>query len=72
MPARRGRGGSEGEYDEGFAEFRSAGYTCEPARAIAGAQRALWDIEAAMAAIRSMPFVDPDRVVVGDSRAAGF
>jgi poly(3-hydroxybutyrate) depolymerase len=30
MPSRRGRGGSEGEYDEGFAIDRSRGYTCDP------------------------------------------
>src|SRR5229473_1986169 len=31
MPARRGRGGSDGLYDEGFAADRSRGYTCDPA-----------------------------------------
>jgi predicted acyl esterase len=48
MPSRRGRGGSEGEYDEGFAIDRSRGYTCDPSLLIPGADRALRDIEAAM------------------------
>src|SRR2546422_866594 len=47
MPARRGRGSSEGLYDEGFAAHRAAGYTCDPTRALPGADRALQDIEAA-------------------------
>src|SRR4030095_13438158 len=34
MPARRGRGGSEGEYDEGFEFNRAQGYACEASRAI--------------------------------------
>ena len=46
MPSRRGRGGSEGEYDEGFAIDRSRGYTCDPPLSIPGADRALRDIEA--------------------------
>lgn len=57
MPMRRGRGGSEGDYDEGFAPHRAEGYTCEAARSIPGADRGLRDI-AAMDAIVAMPFVD--------------
>ena len=30
LPSRRGRGGSEGLYDEGFARDRTDGYSCEP------------------------------------------
>jgi hypothetical protein len=56
MPARRGRGGSEGLYDEGFGEDRSRGYTCDPSWSLAGADRALRDIEAAMNAVVAMPF----------------
>jgi hypothetical protein len=41
MPARRGRGGSEGEYDEGFETIRALGYACDPHLAIPGADRAL-------------------------------
>jgi pimeloyl-ACP methyl ester carboxylesterase len=46
MPARRGRGGSEGLYDEGFGTDRVAGYSCDPAYSIPGADRGLRDIDA--------------------------
>lgn len=65
MPARRGRAGSDGLYDEGFSWVRALGYSCIPSTSLAGADRALRDIEAAMAAIRAMPFVDARKVVVG-------
>src|SRR4051812_11417423 len=54
IPARRGRGTSEGIDDEGFAPDRSRGYSCDPARAIPGAERGLRDVEAAMSAILEM------------------
>ena len=41
LPSRRGRGGSEGVYDEGFEPDRAQGYSCDPTRALAGAERAL-------------------------------
>ncbi len=72
MLARRGRDGSEGLYDEGFGEERALGYTGEPSRAIAGADRALRDIEAAMEAILDMPFVDHERVVIGGQSRGGI
>jgi dienelactone hydrolase len=72
MPARRGRGGSEGQYDEGFETIRALGYACDPPLAILGADRALRDIEAAMAAILTMPFVDRDRVVIGGQSRGGI
>ena len=72
MPARRGRGGSEGLYDEGFAAHRAAGYTCDPTRALPGADRALQDVEAAMDAILAMPFVDRERVVIGGQSRGGI
>jgi len=72
LPARRGRGGSEGLYDEGFAEDRALGYTCDPSRSIPGADRALRDIEAAMDAILAMPFVDRHRVVMGGQSRGGI
>ena len=72
MPSRRGRGGSEGEYDEGFASDRSRGYTCEPSLSIPGADRALRDIEASIGAILTMPFVDPNRIVIGGQSRGGI
>jgi dienelactone hydrolase len=72
MPARRGRGGSEGLYDKGLDADRTRGYTCDPPRSLAGAERALRDIAAAMEGILAMPFVDPDRVVIGGVSRGGI
>jgi dienelactone hydrolase len=72
LPARRGRGGSEGLYDEGFAEDRSKGYTCEQQRSLAGAEHALRDIDAATGAILALPFVDRARFVVGGQSRGGI
>jgi hypothetical protein len=65
IPARRGRGGSEGQYDEGFWPNRSWGCACDTVVSIAGTDRALRDVEAAMNTIVAMPFVDRARVVIG-------
>ena len=72
MPARRGRGGSEGLYDEGFAPNRALGYVCDASLPLAGAERALRDVEAAMDAILAMPFVDPTRVMIGGQSRGGI
>ena len=71
-PSRRGRGGSEGLYDEGFAEDRSRGYTCDEGRTVAGADRALRDVEAASEAILALPFVDRTRLLVGGYSRGGI
>lgn len=72
IPARRGRGGSEGRYDEGFCPNRALGYACDPVLSVAGADRALRDVEAAMGAILAMPFVDRARVVIGGQSRGGI
>jgi dienelactone hydrolase len=72
IPARRGRGGSEGLYDEGFWPNRTLGYACDPTLSVAGADRALRDVEAAMGAILAMPFVDRSRVVIGGQSRGGI
>jgi dienelactone hydrolase len=71
MPARRGRAGSDGLYDEGYAMDRLLGYTCDPSRSIPRADRALRDLEAAMDVILAMPFVDRHRVVIGGQSRGG-
>lgn len=71
IPARRGRAGSDGKYDEGFSTIRALGYSCFPSRSIAGADRALRDIEVAMTAILDMPFVDQARVAIGGVSRGG-
>ena len=72
MPARRGRGGSDGLYDEGFGRDRAQGYACDTSLSLAGAERALRDVEAAMNAILVMAFVDPNRVVIGGQSRGGI
>jgi dienelactone hydrolase len=72
LPSRRGRGGSEGLYDEGVAANRSQGFTCDEARNLAGAERALRDIDAATDAILALPFVDRSRFIVGGQSRGGI
>jgi dienelactone hydrolase len=72
LPSRRGRGGSEGLYDEGFAADRAQGYTCDPARSLPGADRALRDIDAITDWILAQPFVDKSRFVVGGQSRGGI
>jgi len=69
FPQRRGRGNSDGLYDEGFDPDRRNGYTCDPARSLAGAD--LEDVHAAMTALRARPDVDPQRVLIGGISRGG-
>jgi len=69
FPHRRGRGQSEGLYDEGFGADRSRGYTDEPDRSLAGADRALNDIAAAVTSLQRRPDVsDAPILITGQSR----
>jgi dienelactone hydrolase len=71
-PQRRGRGKSEGLYDEGFNVGRTA-YTCNPTSSLAGADRALGDIEAAVAILRRRPDVAPmPMLMAGHSRGGAL
>jgi pimeloyl-ACP methyl ester carboxylesterase len=72
FPQRRGRGKSDGLYDEGFSADRRQGYTCDFARSLSGAERALDDIGAAMAALRQRPDVAPSPVLIGGQSRGGI
>ncbi len=72
LPSRRGRGGSEGLYDEGFAPDRAEGYTGEPALTLRGADRALRDTDAITDSVLALPFVDRTRFVVGGQSRGGI
>jgi dienelactone hydrolase len=72
LPSRRGRGGSEGLYDEGFALDRTAGYTCEPSLSLASADRALRDIDAVTPVLLAQPFVDRSKVAIGGLSRGGI
>jgi dienelactone hydrolase len=71
-PWRRGRGESEGRYDEGFGIDRSRGYSCEQPMSVAGADRALRDIDAVTPVLLAQPFVDRTRVVVAGISRGGL
>ena len=73
FPQRRGRGRSDGLYDEGFAADRSKGYTCDPTLSLAGADRALEDLRAAVTALQKLPEVKPEPVLMtGISRGGAL
>jgi dienelactone hydrolase len=72
FPSRRGRGGSEGLYDEGFEVERARGYACDDNLSIKGFDRALRDADAITAAILAMPFADRSRFVVGGQSRGGI
>ena len=73
FPQRRGRGRSDGLYDEGFNANRAQGYTCRTKRSLAGADRALEDVHAAIAALRKRPDVQPGPVLLlGQSRGGAL
>lgn len=63
FPQRRGRGGSDGLYDEGFSEDRSQGYSTEARLSLPGADRALIDANAALEALRRRPDVSNGMVL---------
>lgn len=71
FPQRRGRGKSDGLYDEGFFPDRAQGYTCDAERSLAGAERALADVAAAVTALRRRPDVVPSRLVIGGVSRGG-
>jgi dienelactone hydrolase len=71
FPQRRGRGKSDRLYDEGFSEDRKLGYACDTDRSLRGADRALSDIDAAIAALRRRPDVAPAPVLIGGQSRGG-
>ncbi|MCH9671213.1 MAG: alpha/beta hydrolase [Gammaproteobacteria bacterium] len=71
FPQRRGRGKSDGLYDEGFVADRSR-YACESTRTLAGFERALEDLDVAMQHVRAHRDVDRERVLVGGLSRGGI
>lgn len=70
FPQRRGRGKSDGLYDEGFAENRGFGYVCADIT-LRGADRALSDIESAITALRRRQDVAPTPLLIGGVSRGG-
>ncbi|WP_299741122.1 dienelactone hydrolase family protein [uncultured Roseobacter sp.] len=71
FPYRRGRGMSDGLYDEGFAPNRADGYSPEAAVSLPGAERALTDANAALAVLRLRPEVEQSKILVGGVSRGG-
>jgi pimeloyl-ACP methyl ester carboxylesterase len=71
FPQRRGRGKSDGLYDEGFAPDRTQGYSCDPGRSLPGADRALDDIKAAVEALRQRSDVAAGPILIGGVSRGG-
>jgi dienelactone hydrolase len=71
FPQRRGRGQSGGLYDEGFRLDRNA-YSCEEDLALAGASRALVDLNVITDWIRSRADVDTTRMLIGGTSRGGI
>ena len=69
---RRGRGQSDGLYDEGFAVDRTRGYSCGPRRAIAGIDRAVADLDVVMAHVLARPDVDTRHMMVDGTSRGGI
>jgi dienelactone hydrolase len=72
FPQRRGRGKSDGLYDEGFQENRKLGYAGDTDIALRGADRALGDIDAAITALRRRQDVAPTPVLIGGTSRGGI
>lgn len=72
LPSRRGRGGSEGTYDEGFGLPRTYGYTCDQSLSVPGADRGLRDLDAVMPLLLAQPFVDRSRVAIAGQSRGGI
>lgn len=70
-PQRRGRGWSEGLYDEGFLKDRSR-YSGDPSVTLAGFDRAITDIHAAVSVLLSRDDVDAHQVVMGGQSRGGI
>jgi pimeloyl-ACP methyl ester carboxylesterase len=71
FPQRRGRGRSDGLYDEGFAPLRANGYSCDSTRSLPGADRALTDIEAAVSALLRRSDVSHQAILIGGNSRGG-
>ena len=71
FPQRRGRGQSDGIYDEGFKKDRS-GYSHSPKIALLGLERALDDIDEVVKYLKTNPLVDSNKMLIGGESRGGL
>lgn len=72
FPQRRGRGASDGLYDEGFEPDRSRYLFCPADVPAPGFERALSDIDVVMAYVRTQPGIDKQRLLMGGQSRGGI
>jgi len=70
MPQRRGRGKSDGLYDEGFEADRSR-YACRAELSLPGVDRAVADLDAVMAHVKTLPSADLQHLMIGGVSRGG-
>ncbi|MGB7182849.1 MAG: alpha/beta hydrolase [Burkholderiaceae bacterium] len=70
FPQRRGRGKSDGVYDEGYKKDR-AEYACDPQIALPGLEHAVGDLNAVMAHLPTLSDVDSQRLIIGGVSRGG-
>lgn len=71
FPQRRGRGRSDGLYDEGFEKDRSR-YSCQPELSLPGLERAMTDLDAVMVQLKTRTDVDAGRLLLGGVSRGGI
>lgn len=71
FPQRRGRGRSDGVYDEGFEPDRSR-YACKAELSLPGLERAMTDLDAVMAHLLTRMDVDAKRLLIGGVSRGGI
>ena len=71
FPQRRGRGRSDGVYDEGL-EPNGPGYSCNPEISLRGLERALQDLDSAVKYLKSRPDVDSKLMLIGGQSRGGI
>lgn len=71
FPQRRGRGKSDGLYDEGFGLDRSR-YSCSPPLSLPGLEHALEDVDAVVEYLKARVDVDSERMLLGGVSRGGI
>ena len=72
FPQRRGRGKSDGLYDEGFDKDRTIGYSCDTGTSLAGAERAITDLGHIVKALKKRPDISSDSILLSGVSRGGI
>jgi len=71
FPQRRGRGKSDGLYNEGFTEDRSR-YSISPKRSLLGLNRALEDLDEVVNYLKKNPMINSNQMLIGGVSRGGI